>query len=115
MMQSEPRSEERRRSTKSITMTPNLPRSISHFSFFFAFIPVDFPRYSVFELFRKKHIKTVDLSEVVDFKSILQSFNQSGEVPPGTFALRFDFDHLVFCIESRPGMWISRGNGFMIL
>ena len=42
MMQSEPRSEERRRSTKSITMTPNLPKSISRFSSFFSLIVVGF-------------------------------------------------------------------------
>lgn len=69
--------------------------------------------YSVLENFRKKQLKQVDLSEVVDFKAILRSFNQSGEVPPGTFALQCDFDRPVFCIENRPGMWISRGNGFL--
>lgn len=51
---------------------------------------------------KKKQLKQVDLSEVVDFKAILRSFNQSGEVPPGTFALQCDFDRPVFCIENRP-------------
>lgn len=54
---------------------------------------------------KKKQLKQVDLSEVVDFKAILRSFNQSGEVPPGTFALQCDFDRPVFCIENRPGFY----------
>ena len=73
--------------------------------FFFAWIAVDFYFVTVgSKFFRKKQLKQVDLSEVVDFKAILQSFNQSGEVPPGTFALQCDFDRPVFCIENRPGM-----------
>ncbi|OVA09538.1 Oxoglutarate/iron-dependent dioxygenase [Macleaya cordata] len=58
---------------------------------------------------RQNQIKQVDLSEVVDFKSVLESFNQNGETPPGIFKLQSDFDRPVFCFEDRPGFYFIPG------
>ncbi|KAA8528970.1 hypothetical protein F0562_033542 [Nyssa sinensis] len=58
---------------------------------------------------KKKQPKPVDLSEVVDFKSILDSFNRSSDLPPGIVALRCDFDQPVFCLENRPGFYFIPG------
>lgn len=50
---------------------------------------------------KKKQPKQVDLSEVVDFKSILDSFNQNGELPPKVYT-RSGFNRPVFCLQNRP-------------
>ncbi|PSS13679.1 Alpha-ketoglutarate-dependent dioxygenase [Actinidia chinensis var. chinensis] len=58
---------------------------------------------------KKKQPRPVDLSEVIDFKSILDSFNRNGELPPETFLSPCDFDRPVFCLESRPGFYFIPG------
>lgn len=55
--------------------------------------------------FRKKHPRPVDLTQVIDFKSILESFNRSGEVPPGVTLVGREFDLPVLCLKKRPGMY----------
>ncbi|XP_043705651.1 alpha-ketoglutarate-dependent dioxygenase alkB isoform X1 [Telopea speciosissima] len=54
---------------------------------------------------REKQPKQVDLSEVIDFKSVLDSFNQNGLKPPGIIKLQSDFNYPVFCLENRPGFY----------
>ncbi|KAJ8646097.1 hypothetical protein MRB53_007845 [Persea americana] len=58
---------------------------------------------------RKKQIQTVDLSEVYDFRSVLQTFEQESRTPPGIFKLRSDFHLPVFCFEDRPGFYFIPG------
>lgn len=58
---------------------------------------------------KKKQPKPVDLSEVLDFKSILESYNQSGDLPPGILSLQSDFNFPVFSLESRPGFYFIPG------
>ena len=58
-----------------------------------------------FIIFRKKQPRPVDLSEVIDFKSILESHNRKDELPPQVFALESDFDQPVFCLKKHPGMY----------
>ncbi|GER56385.1 alpha-ketoglutarate-dependent dioxygenase alkB [Striga asiatica] len=50
---------------------------------------------------KKKIPRPVELSEVVDFRSILE--NRNGELPDGVSKLNCDFDRPIFCLESRPG------------
>ena len=54
--------------------------------------------------FRKKLPKQVDLSEVIDFKRILECYNQDGALPLGVNATKCDLDGPVFCLENRPGI-----------
>ncbi|XP_062149852.1 alpha-ketoglutarate-dependent dioxygenase alkB isoform X1 [Alnus glutinosa] len=54
---------------------------------------------------KRRQPKQVDLSEVLDFKSILESYRQNGDLPPGIVALHSDFDRPLFCLESRPGFY----------
>lgn len=50
---------------------------------------------------RQKGPKPVDLSDVVDFKKVVQ-----GEIhPPGISKLQSDFDFPVFCFQDRPGFY----------
>ncbi|XP_052205365.1 alpha-ketoglutarate-dependent dioxygenase alkB [Diospyros lotus] len=58
---------------------------------------------------KKKEPRAVDLSEVIDFKSILDSFNRNGELPPGVSMLSCDFDQPIFSLESRPGFYFLPG------
>ncbi|GFY99974.1 oxidoreductase, 2OG-Fe(II) oxygenase family protein [Actinidia rufa] len=58
---------------------------------------------------KKKQPRPVDLSEVIDFESILDSFNRNGELPPETFLSPCDFDRPVFCLKSRPGFYFIPG------
>ncbi|KAL6952876.1 DNA-(apurinic or apyrimidinic site) lyase [Sarracenia purpurea var. burkii] len=58
---------------------------------------------------KKKQTRPVDLSQVIDFKSILESFNRNGELPPGVFRLPCDSDRPVFCLEDRPGFYFIHG------
>lgn len=53
---------------------------------------------------RKKVTRPVDLSEVIDFKSILDDYNCNIELNDGVSVLNRDFDRPIFCLESRPGM-----------
>lgn len=54
--------------------------------------------------FRKKRPRQVDLSEVIDFKSISESFDDNGELPSGVSKLECRFDSPVFCLDDCPGM-----------
>lgn len=54
-------------------------------------------------LSRKKQIRPVDLSEVVDFKSILETYNQTGETPNGVHVLKREFDCPVIHVDNRAG------------
>ena len=60
-----------------------------------------------FEFLRKKQPKQVDLSEVLDFKSISESYNQKGEFPPGVVPVNCGFDRPIFRLENRPGIYFS--------
>lgn len=65
--------------------------------------------------FRKRIARPVDLSEVIDFKSILEEYNRNGELRDGVSVLNCDFDRTIFCLESRPGMLPFRFlNGFCV-
>ncbi|XP_058103174.1 alpha-ketoglutarate-dependent dioxygenase alkB isoform X2 [Magnolia sinica] len=52
---------------------------------------------------RRKQPSEVDLTEVYDFKSVLESFKQERKNPPGISELRCGLDRPVFCFEDRPG------------
>lgn len=54
--------------------------------------------------FRKKVTRSVDLSEVIDFNSILDEYSCNGELKDGVSVLNCDFDRPIFCLKSRPGM-----------
>lgn len=56
-----------------------------------------------FQFYRKKQPKQVDLSDVLDFKSILDSYNQNGQLPPGIVAVECGFKSPVFLLENHPG------------
>lgn len=58
---------------------------------------------------KKKQPKPVDLSEVLDFKSILESYDQNAELPPGIIPVRCGLDRPVFCLENRPGFYFIAG------
>ncbi|KAL9686792.1 hypothetical protein QQ045_031185 [Rhodiola kirilowii] len=58
---------------------------------------------------KKKVPKEVDLSDVIDFKSILETYHQNGELPDGVYARKFDTDRLAFCLESRPEFYFIPG------
>jgi len=53
---------------------------------------------------RKKRPKPVDLSEVADFKSILDSFRRTGKTPDGVHVkLGDNFNSPVFGLDNHPG------------
>nr|GMD96801.1 alpha-ketoglutarate-dependent dioxygenase alkB [Ipomoea batatas] len=58
---------------------------------------------------KKKHPRPVDLSEVLDFKSISERYAQNAELPAGISKLQCDFDRPVFCLESHPGFYFIPG------
>ncbi|CAO2829742.1 unnamed protein product [Amaranthus hypochondriacus] len=58
---------------------------------------------------RKKQIRPVDLSEVVDFKSILETYNQTGETPNGVHVLKREFDCPVIHVDNRAGFYFIPG------
>ncbi|KAK6139137.1 hypothetical protein DH2020_027120 [Rehmannia glutinosa] len=58
---------------------------------------------------KKRIARSVDLSEVIDFKSILEKYNFNGELMEGISALECDFDRPIFCLESRPGFYFIPG------
>ncbi|CAK7336163.1 unnamed protein product [Dovyalis caffra] len=58
---------------------------------------------------KKKQPKQVDLSEVLDFKSISNSYHQNGELPPGIAVVDCSFNRPVFGLESRPGFYFLPG------
>ncbi|KZV28186.1 alpha-ketoglutarate-dependent dioxygenase alkB [Dorcoceras hygrometricum] len=58
---------------------------------------------------KKKIPRPVDLSEVIDFKSILEKYNYDGELMEGVTAIQCDFDRSIFCLENRPGFYFIPG------
>ncbi|PON50671.1 Alkylated DNA repair protein AlkB [Parasponia andersonii] len=58
---------------------------------------------------KKKQPKQVDLSEVLDFNSILESWKNSALIPPGIVPLQSDSGHPFFCLENRPGFCFIPG------
>ncbi|KAM2348350.1 hypothetical protein ACFX1X_012006 [Malus domestica] len=58
---------------------------------------------------KKPKPKPVDLSQVLDFKSILESYNQKAVLPPGIVPVQCGFDGPVFSIENRPGFYFIPG------
>lgn len=58
---------------------------------------------------KKRTARPVDLSEVVDFKSILDEYNCNGELKDGVSVLNSDFDRPIFCLKSRPGFYFIPG------
>lgn len=59
---------------------------------------------------KKQSCKEVDLSDVFDFRAIIESFERSGEISDGIF--RFEcpgFQHPVFCFNDRPGFYFIPG------
>ncbi|KAI4336578.1 hypothetical protein L6164_015090 [Bauhinia variegata] len=58
---------------------------------------------------KKKRPKPVDLSEVLDFKSILECHNRNGELPSGVCLVQDKFSCSVFSLENRPGFYFIPG------
>ncbi|KAF3623481.1 Alpha-ketoglutarate-dependent dioxygenase alkB [Capsicum chinense] len=58
---------------------------------------------------RKQQPRPVDLSEVIDFKSISESYHRNGGLPSGIFRIQCDFDSPVFCLASHPGFYFIPG------
>ncbi|PON32661.1 Alkylated DNA repair protein AlkB [Trema orientale] len=58
---------------------------------------------------KKKQPKQVDLSEVLDFNSILESWKSNALIPPGIVPLQSDSGHPFFCLENRPGFCFIPG------
>ncbi|KAL4573806.1 hypothetical protein LXL04_020624 [Taraxacum kok-saghyz] len=54
---------------------------------------------------KKKQPRPVDLSEVIDFKSISESLTRNGDLPIGVSKLECDFDRPVFCLDNCPGFY----------
>ncbi|KAJ7957554.1 Alpha-ketoglutarate-dependent dioxygenase alkB [Quillaja saponaria] len=54
---------------------------------------------------KKKQPKPVDLTEVIDFKAILECYNRNGELPRGVIALQGEDSRPVFCLENSPGFY----------
>lgn len=52
----------------------------------------------------------MDLSEVLDFRTILKCHKLDGELPSGVTLLEEKFSCPVFCLENRSGMLISFGH-----
>lgn len=58
---------------------------------------------------KKRQPRPVDLSDVFDFRCILNSFNLKNELPPGIVALQSDISPTIFCLENHPGFYIIPG------
>ncbi|XP_059308398.1 alpha-ketoglutarate-dependent dioxygenase alkB isoform X1 [Lycium ferocissimum] len=58
---------------------------------------------------KKKKPRAVDLSEVIDFKSISESYHQNAELREGISAIQSDFDSPLFCLASHPGFYFIPG------
>lgn len=58
---------------------------------------------------KKKQPKPVDLSEVIDFKSISDSYHRNGKLPSHISAIQCDLDTPVFSLESHPGFYFIPG------
>ncbi|KAG8639988.1 alpha-ketoglutarate-dependent dioxygenase alkB isoform X2 [Manihot esculenta] len=58
---------------------------------------------------KKKRPKRVDLSEVLDFKTISESYDKNGDLPPGIVPFQCGFDRPVFCLQNCPGFYFIPG------
>ncbi|PNX55253.1 alpha-ketoglutarate-dependent dioxygenase alkb-like protein [Trifolium pratense] len=58
---------------------------------------------------KNKKPKPVDLTEVLDFKSILECHHQNGELPHGVIALQDKFNSPVFSLQNHPGFYFIPG------
>lgn len=58
---------------------------------------------------KKKQPRSVDLSKVADFKSILDTFNKTGETPNGVHVIKGEFDCPVLRLDDRPGFYFIPG------
>ncbi|MFS7958986.1 putative DNA oxidative demethylase, DNA-(apurinic or apyrimidinic site) lyase [Helianthus anomalus] len=54
---------------------------------------------------KKKQPRPVDLSEVIDFKAISESFDRNGDLRAGVSKLECPFDRPVFCLDDCPGFY----------
>ncbi|KAL8218841.1 hypothetical protein R6Q57_022214 [Mikania cordata] len=54
---------------------------------------------------KKKQPRQVDLSKVIDFKSISESFARNDDLPAGVSKLECHFDSPVFCLDNCPGFY----------
>lgn len=71
-------------------------------------------RYKLYKAVRgsipRERAPPTDLSDVVDFRKILDLFNETGATPPGIAKLEQDqFDRTVFTIAERPGFFFIPG------
>ncbi|KAL2332657.1 hypothetical protein Fmac_013870 [Flemingia macrophylla] len=58
---------------------------------------------------KKKQPKPVDLTEVLDFRSILECHLQNGALPPGVIVLHDKFTSPVFSLQNHPGFYFIPG------
>ncbi|KAL3370800.1 hypothetical protein AABB24_007701 [Solanum stoloniferum] len=58
---------------------------------------------------KKKQPRPVDLSDVIDFKSISESYHRNGELPSGIFPIQCDLHTPIFCLETHPGFYFIPG------
>ncbi|KMT07459.1 hypothetical protein BVRB_6g150770 [Beta vulgaris subsp. vulgaris] len=58
---------------------------------------------------KKKQPRPVDISEVLDFKLILDTFNRTGKTPNGVHVLKGEFDCPVLRLDNRPGFYFIPG------
>ncbi|KAL2903657.1 Alpha-ketoglutarate-dependent dioxygenase alkB [Bienertia sinuspersici] len=58
---------------------------------------------------KKKQPRPVDLSDVVNFKSIMDTFNRTRETPSGVHVLEGDFDFPVIRLDNHPGFYFIPG------
>lgn len=58
---------------------------------------------------KKKQPRTVDLSDVTDFKSISEAYHRNAELPSGIFPIHCDLHTPIFCLESHPGFYFIPG------
>ncbi|XP_074296500.1 DNA N(6)-methyladenine demethylase ALKBH1A-like isoform X2 [Silene latifolia] len=58
---------------------------------------------------KKQQPRPVDLSEVVDFKLILETFDRTGETPDGVHVIRTGSEFPVICLDNRPGFYFIPG------
>ncbi|TMX05856.1 hypothetical protein EJD97_011734 [Solanum chilense] len=58
---------------------------------------------------KKKQPRPVDLSDVIDFKSISEAYHRNAELPSGIFPIHCDLHTPIFCLESHPGFYFIPG------
>lgn len=59
---------------------------------------------------KKQTHRNEDLSDVIDFHSVLESFEHGGAIPPGIFKHEcWGFNRPVFCFDERPGFYFIPG------